>query len=136
TRAVLALSPRPRQTAAALVAAGDGQGVLDLLATLHREAGDALSAYEVIGRDALEVTLRRGANLRAPFRGELPAYAVLIELSSTFARERIDLEPLLEETLVGHVEADPRAGIADVLVGRGEDFWAIRHQVSECLREE
>lgn len=136
TRAVVALSPRPRQTATALVAANDGQAVLDLLATLHREAGDALSAYEAIGRDAFEVTLQHGANIRTPFQGDLPAYAVLVELASTFTKDRLDLEAVLEETLVTHVENDPREGLADVLVGRGEDFWAIRHQVSESLREE
>lgn len=136
TRAVLALAPLPQQTASALIAAHDGAAVLDLLRTLSRDVGDALSAYEVIGKDALEVTLRRGKNLRPPFRGPLPAYAVLVELSSTFARPRLDLEAVLEETLVAHVEACQQEALADVLVGRGEDFWAIRHQVSESLREE
>lgn len=135
TRAVLALSPLPRQTASALVAANDGAAVLDLLRTLSRDVGDVLTAYEVIGNDALEVTLRYGTNLRAPFRGPLPAYAVLVELSSTLPRARLDLEAALEETLATHLEACATEAIADVLVGRGEDFWAIRHQVSESLRE-
>ncbi|MEZ5964581.1 MAG: FAD-binding oxidoreductase [Planctomycetota bacterium] len=135
TRAVLAVAPRPRQFASALVAAADGAAVLELLAVLTRAVGDCLSAYEVIGKDALALTLQYGTDLRAPFQGELPAYTVLVELASTVQRERLDLEALLEETLVAHVEECPREGITDVLVGRGDAFWAIRHRVSESLRE-
>ncbi len=136
TRAVVQLAPRPRQTASALVAASDGTAALDLLRGLESSTGEFLTAFEVIGREALEITLRRGANLRPPFQGELPDYAVLVELSSTLDRDRLDLESLLEETLVAHAEDDPREGLVDVLVGRGEDFWSIRHQITESLREE
>ncbi|MBK8978952.1 MAG: FAD-binding oxidoreductase [Planctomycetes bacterium] len=136
TRATLQLGPLPRQRATAFVAAGDGQAVLDLLASLTRAVGDVLTAFEVISHDALEITLRRGHNLRTPFRGELPAYAALVELASTFGPERLDLQAALEEALVAHAEGDPRGGIVDVLIGDGEDFWAIRHQITESVREE
>jgi len=135
TRAVLSVAPRARQRAAALAAAADGEAVLRLLHALERDAGETFSAFEVLSREALEITLRRGADLRSPFAGGTPAYAVLIELTSTLLPAQLDLAPFLEQVLAAHLEADPH-GLEDVVVGREEDFWAIRHQVSESLRQE
>ncbi len=137
TRVALELEPVERQAAGALVAASDGEALLALLAHLERTTGGTLTAFEVLGRGALEVTLRRGANLRAPFQGELPRYAALIECASSLSPERLDLEGLLLAELEAFCETAPEAdGIEDVMLGRPEDFWAIRHQVSECLAQE
>jgi FAD/FMN-containing dehydrogenase len=135
TRAVLAVSPVARQRTAMLAATADGEAVLRLLATLEREAGEVLSAFEALSREALELTLRHGAGLRDPFGGTLPAYAVLIELATTLPPEHLDLEALLAGALEAQMERDPE-GLLEVVVGREQDFWAIRHQVSESLRRE
>lgn len=135
TRAVLSVEPLARQRACALAAAESGEAVLALLRRLELASGGTLSAFEVLSRAALEATLRHGANVRSPFAGELPRYAVLIELASPLEPERLDLAALLEETLGACLESDD-AGLSDVVVGRAEDFWSIRHQVSESLRHE
>lgn len=135
TRAVLSVVPLDRQRACALAAASSGAAVLALLARLERSGGGTLSAFEVLSRAALEATLRHGADVRNPFAGELPPYAVLVELSSGLDAARLDLSALLESVL-GEALEDEAGGLQDVVLGREEDFWRIRHQVSESLRHE
>lgn len=136
TRVALQVVPIPAQRTAMLAAASSGEAVLALLAHLERTVGETLSAYEVISGEALEATLRHGANLRSPFAEGVPAYAVLVELSSTLAPGMLDLETALAGSLEAFVESDAAEGLEDALVGQAEDFWSIRHQVSESLREE
>ncbi len=136
TRVALQVVPIPAQRTAMLAAASSGEAVLALLAHLERTVGETLSAYEVISAEALEATLRHGADLRNPFTEGTPAYAVLVELSSTLSPELLDLEAALAGSLEAFVESDAAEGLEDALVGQAEDFWSIRHQVSESLREE
>jgi len=136
TRAVVRVTPRPRQRVATLACARDGEAVLQLLATLQAHVGELLTAYEVVSKEALGAVLRHGSYERNPFQGEPPAYAVLIELSTALAPEVLHLDAALEHTLGLHLEGPHSGGIDDVLVGRADDFWHLRHQVSESLREE
>ncbi|MEZ6015227.1 MAG: FAD-binding oxidoreductase [Planctomycetota bacterium] len=136
TRAVVRVVPKPRQRVATLACAASGEAVLQLLATLQASVGELLSAYEAVSREALAAVLRHGSYERNPFQGAPPAYAVLIELSSALAPEVLDLEGALEAALGAHLEGPHADGIEDVLVGRADDVWHLRHQVSESLREE
>ena len=83
----------------------------------------------------MSAVLRHGTLERSPFPGGPPAYAVLVELSSSIPAETLDLEELLGEALVEFMEGDD-PGIRDVVVGDVADFWHVRHQISESLREE
>jgi FAD/FMN-containing dehydrogenase len=134
TRAVLAVAPLPRQRATALVGCTDGNAVLELLRTLEQGLGDMLSAYEVMSANALGPVFAHQPALRRPWP-ELPAYAVLVEAATTLAARDLDLAALLEQFLGAHLE---QAGerITDVLMGRGDEFWQIRHHISESLRSE
>lgn len=133
TQAVLELAPLPRQRSAALVAASGGEDLIALVAELERTTGGQLTAFEVLSREALEATLLHGANVKRPFAGPSPAYTALVELSSSLERSALDLDELLTTALGAFLEAHPASTIEDVLVGRAEDFWHIRHQVSESL---
>lgn len=132
TRAVLQVAPLPRQRATALVACNGGDAVLRLLQALEAELGDVLSAFEVMSKNALGPVFAHQPALRQPF-AELPAYSVLVELSSTLPEEVLPLEHVLETCLGGHLE---RAGdeVPDIVLHRGEEFWQIRHHISESLR--
>jgi FAD/FMN-containing dehydrogenase len=133
TGATLSVVPRPRQRVAAWVGAEHGEAVLALLARLERDLGDAVTAFEVLSRNALEATLRRQPALRNPFRAaELPAFSALVELTATLPAEALDLQALLEATL-GRFLEDDAAGLTDVLFGKPDELWAIRHSVSESL---
>ncbi len=136
TRAVLRLAGIPRQRASALVALKSGEAALALLAHLESAAAEVLTAFETISKGALEATLQHGANLRNPFPDGPPAYAIIVEFTSTFPEGVIDLAVVLEETLGEFMERDEDEEVLDVLVSGGRDFWEIRHQISESLRHE
>jgi FAD/FMN-containing dehydrogenase len=93
--------------------------------------GDAISAFEGLSGLALELALRHGPGLRAPFGGAPPAYAVLLELASAFGPTDLALEQALSVFL----EAEFGAGrFVDAVVGNGEALWDIRHRIGEGLR--
>ena len=136
TRAVLRVVPRPRQRVAALACATSGAGVLSLLRALQGSVGELLSAFEVLSAPCVDAVRRHGVLERDPFEGDAPAYAVLLELSSTLATDVLDLERVLHDTLGQLFESESVEDVEDVLFGQAEDFWSVRHQVSESLREE
>lgn len=134
TKAVLQVEPKPTQRATALVGCRDGQAVLQLLRAVEKDLGDVLSAFEVMSANAVDAVLRHQPDLRRPF-AELPAYAALIELSTTLPASAIQLDEVLEERLGAHLEVAEES-IVDVLVGNADDFWQIRHHISESLRND
>lgn len=135
TKVVVEVRPRPRQRATALVSCAGGAAVLALLQRLERELGEFLAVFEAISGAAWAATLRHGANLRDPFGGAVPGYAVLVELASTMASEHLDLEDRLQATLIDVVEQGV-PGIDDVVPDATGLGWAIRHQISESLARE
>ncbi|MEM7306603.1 MAG: FAD-binding oxidoreductase [Planctomycetota bacterium] len=135
TRAALSLEPLPRARATAWAGLQSAAAAERLLAHLRREADDFLTAYEVLSRTALESTMRHGANLRAPFGDELPERAVLVELSTQLAPERLDLDALLFDVLAEFC-AEHESDVLDMVPQRPDDAWHLRHQVSESLRHE
>jgi FAD/FMN-containing dehydrogenase len=136
TRAVLRVVPRPAQRATALVGAGEGATVLVLLSHLERRLGDFLTAFEVMSADALFPVFRYQPRLRNPFGSALPAYTVLVELSTTLPAEALALDDLLETSLGALLEAEGGEGITDIFPGKPAELWDIRHHVSESHRHE
>ena len=136
TRAVMRVVPRPAQRATALVGAADGATVLKLLSHLERALGEVLSAFEVVSAAALAPVFRYQPRLRNPFGGSLPPLAVLVELATTLAADRLPLDELLESTLGSLLEGEAGEGITDIFPGKPADLWDIRHHVSESHRHE
>ncbi len=137
TGAVLQVVPFPRQHATALVGCTSGEAVLALLQALERELADVFTAYEVISANALNPVFAQHSDIRNPYgAGQPPAYTVLVELSSTLPGTALDLAEVLEERLGAFLEGDAGEGITDVFMGKPEDFWGIRHHISESLRNE
>lgn len=137
TGAVVQAVPLPAQRAAALVGCASGEAVLALLLALERDLADVLTAFEAISVEALGPVFRHHEALRNPYgKVRPPAYTVLVELATTLPEAALDVAELLEERLGAHLESDAGAGITDVFMGRLDDLWAIRHHVSEGLRQE
>lgn len=132
TRAVLAVAPLPAQRATALVGCRDGTAVLALLAALERDGGELLSAFEVMGRAALEAVYAHLPGSRRPF-AVLPGYSVLVEFSSCLPPAVLALEPVLEQVLAAHAEAAGDA-VLDIALHDAEGFWGLRHHITESLR--
>jgi FAD/FMN-containing dehydrogenase len=124
----------PRQAAAALVVPTSHAAVPALLARLEAEAGEFLGAFEGMSANALDAALTHNRRLRNPFSSvALPEYAVLVELTSTIPAGEVDLSELLTQ-LLGRAMEGPGALVKDACLGRAEDFWAIRHSISDGVR--
>ena len=134
TKAVLSVAPRPAQTATALVGCRDGGAVLRLLRAVEQDLGDVLSAFEVMGDKSMDAVFRHQPDLRRPF-DELPRFAALVELSTALPESAVSLEDVLQERLGAHLEAREE-DISDVLLGAADEFWQIRHHISESLRSD
>jgi FAD/FMN-containing dehydrogenase len=135
TAATLEVRPRPRQSAVALLVPRDEDAVLELLMAFEAETGDTLSAFEGMSSAAMHHALEHVPTLRNPFAEGLPAYAVLVELSSAAAYRAG--EPTLDgvlETVVTKLAERASAPLADVRFGPPERFWALRHALSAGLR--
>ena len=132
TAATLKLFPRPRAHATAWVAVPDPAAAVRLLGRMRDAAGDNVTAFEIVGRPALELVLRNIPNARDPLAGK-PAWQVLIELSGS----RGDLADTLEQAL--H-QAAADGVIDDAAVASSEAqtaaLWALRENISEAQKIE
>ena len=137
TGAILQVVPVPGQQATALVGCASGEAALLLLRALERDLADVFTAFEVISAEALVPVFRHHSGVRNPYgAARPPAYTALVELATTLPQAALDLPGLLEERLGAILETEAGEGITDVFMGRADDLWAIRHHVSESLRQE
>ena len=132
TAATLKLFPRPRAYATAWVALPAPAAAVRLLGRLRDAAGDNVTAFEIVGRPALDLVLKHIPNARDPLAGR-PAWQVLIELSGA----RDDLSATLEQAL----QAATEAGVIDDAVLAASEaqtaaLWALRENVSEAQKIE
>lgn len=127
----LRLVPGRVQRAAAWVGLGDPHQALALL-RLMEAASDRIEAFELIPDGSLQRVLRHIPMTRAPLAGTWP-WHVLLEAVTGAGDE--PPEPLLEAMLGAAAEAD---FIGDAVIaqsiGQTEDFWRLRHSISEAER--
>ena len=134
TRAQVELHRLPRQAVAALVVPVIHAAVPELVAFIESRAGEFLGAFEGMSANAMSAALAHNPRLRNPFSSAtLPEYAVLIELVSSMPAEQFDLSGLLAEILGRAMEGD-HALVKDASFGHPEDFWALRHSISDGVR--
>lgn len=137
TGAVLQVVPLPAQRAVALVGCASGEAALQLLRALEQDLADVFTAFEVISAEAIAPVFVHHEALRNPYgSAQPPTYTALVELATTLPKGALDLSGLLEERLDAFLETEAGEGITDVFMGKADDFWAIRHHVSESLRSE
>ncbi|WP_170574923.1 FAD-binding oxidoreductase [Ruegeria atlantica] len=136
TEAVLNLERRPQQSATALIVPSSDEAVYDVLAVLETELGSQLSAFEGMSGNAIRHALNHVPGLRNPFaNGDIPDFVILVEATRTWSpREgELSIDDLLEACLAQIWELDS-APLADALVGRPEEIWAMRHALSEGVK--
>jgi FAD/FMN-containing dehydrogenase len=133
TAAVLKLFSRPRQVATAWVSVPSPAAAVVLLTRLREKIGGRVTAFELIGRPALDLVLRHIPASRAPLAENSP-WQVLIELSDTMDS---DLAAPLEELLFEAVSADI---VGDAALARStaqaQALWALRENIAEAQKIE
>ena len=133
TAAVLKLFTRPRQIAAAWAGVPTPEAAVALLTRLRGKIGGRVTAFELVGRSALDLVLKNIPGSRDPLAGQSP-WQVLIELADTMES---DLDAALESTLGEAIEAGE---VNDAALTRSEAqraaLWRLRENISEAQKIE
>jgi len=135
TAVTVEVHPLPRQTAAALLVPRDAEAVLPLLQAFEAEAGATLTAFEGMSKAAMSRAIQHVPSISDPFAGGVPDYAVLVELTRTWAPRdgEASLDEVLQQIAGDLLERDD-SPLVDALFGPVEKMWALRHALSEGLR--
>lgn len=133
TAAVLKLFPQPIFTATAWVAVPDPAAAVALLSQLREKVGDRVTAFELIGRSALDLVLEHIPDSRDPLAGA-PRWQVLIELADAM---ECDLVGALERTLAAGIEAGHASDAAIAQTqAQAATLWALRENIPEAQKIE
>ena len=131
TAAALRLLPRPAETATAFLTVASPRAALSLLAICREQAGELISAFELISAEALAFLAETQPDLRQPF-DVAPEWAVLTELGMGPGSD--------PEGQLGTIfERASEVGLVlDGRVAQGErqraDFWALREAIPHANR--
>lgn len=132
TRAILRLSPAPKQRAAAFLALPNAEAAMTVGARLRREAGEFLTGLEFFSDLGVELALRHIDTLKWPLETRQPTY-LLIEMAS--GSNRVPLEEILVETLEWAMAEEL---VVDGAIAASEEqrvaFWRWREEQPEGQR--
>jgi FAD/FMN-containing dehydrogenase len=132
TAATLKLFPVPAATATAWVAVPHPAAAVRLLGEVRAAMGDGVTAFEIVGRTALDLVLRHIPGARDPLTGS-PDWQVLIEVSGSAP----DLGEQLGAILARALE---QGAVTDAVVASSQAqvaaLWALRENISEAQRIE
>jgi FAD/FMN-containing dehydrogenase len=132
TAACLKLFPEPRDSATALVGIDSPAHALELLGSLRATAGEALTAFELMPRIAVALTVEHIPQVANPL-DQGAAWYVLVELTSSSARSRLTdtLSAALEEAAGRGLVRD--AALATSLA-QSQAMWKLRESIPEAQR--
>jgi FAD/FMN-containing dehydrogenase len=135
TAAAFKLYALPRRTVTGWIALSDPQAAVDILAMLTDAVGERVTAFELLGREALDQVLAHPLDgMRDPLGGGYP-WAVLFDVSETSAS--IDPSGAVEEVLGSALERGLASDAAlAASVRQAQDFWSLREHVPEAQRFE
>ena len=136
TECTFNVEPTAKHRATALIALPDENALPDLLVELERRFGSLLSALEFMSANAMRAAHSHVPSLRKPFGVDLPDIALLVELSCDWPLD--DADRSLDDILIGGLVKVAERGVArmgEVLLGRADEVWAIRHALSEGVRK-
>lgn len=126
TAAALKLFPKPEQVETALVALGSVADAVAFYAHIRAACSDLATAFELLMRRTIDVSLAADARLTDPFAERFPVY-VLLELSCGGG---IDLRALLEGALVSAGET-----LRDAVIASSHEqaarLWRLRETMVE-----
>lgn len=131
TAAVLKLFSRPRTVATAWATVPSPQAAVALLTRLREKIGGRVTAFELIGRPALDLVLRHIPGSRDPLAERSP-WQVLIELSDTMESDlSVPLEEVLGDALAAGEVNDAAIARSDA---QARSLWALRENIAEAQK--
>lgn len=129
TSARLEPANRPTSTANVLIVPRDLDSVDHLLVQLEKLSGPTLSAFEFMSGTSISIAFNHVPSLSNPFSQAIPDFALLVEFSA-YGTDPTLAERDLESTLIALYE-DPTEAIADAIIGKSDDFWRLRHSITD-----
>ena len=130
TAAVLKLFPRPAESVTAFIAVPSPSAALTLLGRMRAGTGDALKAFELIPRRALEFALTYVEGTKDPLEDPSDWY-VLTEI--TAGRRGSGIQEVMEEILAAAFEEEV---VSDATIaaseGQAGELWFIREAIVEA----
>ncbi len=126
TAAVLKLFPLPERRETAFVALESAENTLRLFRRVSERCGDALTAFEYLNRQSVDVAIEHDSGVKFPFTDVHEGYA-LIELSGAGDALSDALEQVLGDALNDGIAADA------VIAGSGQQaagLWRIRGAIA------
>ncbi|MEL6919721.1 MAG: FAD-binding oxidoreductase [Pseudomonadota bacterium] len=129
TGAVLKLFPKPKARTAAFVGLATPHKALALLRDTQSVAGSALTAFELMPRFGVEITVKHMDGLRDPLEAPHPWY-VLLEVSSLEGADHAS--GLIDQAVENGLETDLiRDGTIAASEAQRIALWALREGMSE-----
>lgn len=132
TRAILKLSPEPRQQLTALLAVRDTPGLVKLATKLRAESGEFLTALEFFSDVGLGIALENIPGLVFPLQSRASFY-LLVEAGS--GSMHVPLDSILSEVMEWGMDEDI---VADGALAKSEAqrgvFWRLREEQPEGQR--
>lgn len=134
TAAVLKLFPRPQAQLTAWLAVPTPEAAVATLSALRASAGDRVTAFELIGREAYALVAKHYPQVGLPECSDHPWY-ILLDLSDTWAQA--PLEEILSGALVPLMEAGQ---VLDAVVAssaaQADALWRIRETIPDAQKVE
>jgi len=134
TAAVLRLFPKPRGSSVAFVGVRDPSAALALFRVARGQAGEALTAFELMPRIGIEAAVRHLPGARDPLVSP-HAWYVLMEVSSRRSQAEAEsaIESIFEEGFDKELVED---GLRTESIGQATELWRIRESLSELQKPE
>ena len=131
TAAVLKLFPQPQATVTAMLAVGNATSAVRMLELVRKDCGNALSGFELMSRNCLELVFKHIPETREPF-DETHRWYLLIQLTDV---SKSAMQETLRHTLTGFTS--PRFDYQITTdAGIAERWWKLRRNISEAQKRE
>ncbi|MEE2945077.1 MAG: FAD-binding oxidoreductase [Pseudomonadota bacterium] len=132
TGASLKLFPRPVSHETALLVVPSPEAALALLAMARDIVGEAVSAFELVSKQALEFLAETMPEVRLPF-ADFPEWFVLVDFGLSRAQAgQAAMENLFETALNAELVSD---GFIASSEQQREDFWTLRESIPDANRK-
>jgi FAD/FMN-containing dehydrogenase len=130
TAATLRLVPQPRYTQVALLAVPGVDAALSLLALMQDELGDAISAFELMSDEGLDLVEQHFA-LKRPVAKS--SWVVLVEAQASLNGLRDGMEMALEHVFQQGLALD---GVLAESEEQAKRLWSLREHLTEAEQRE
>ncbi len=131
TAAVLKLFPQPQVTVTAMIAVGNATSAVRMLELVRKNCGNALSAFEIMSRECLELAFKHIPETGDPFTHPYRWY-LLIQLTDVSANV---MHETLRNTVTGFTS--PRFDYQITTEAEvAEPWWRLRRNLSEAQKRE